>query len=178
MKKTDDIDLFLTLHPHGWSTCWIYVDDRKIELTITHVLGDPYVDLMRAVTQLLDKAKETMFFFYGETGGERIGIKRIMDRQHMLNVKVDGFYETYGEQIKDFEETIEFEIKERSLVTMVYFQLKKIETLLIDKSYASTRGNNFPFNEFRMFEKRIKSYLQMEKEHNNTYMPELFSGLR
>lgn len=162
MKKTDDVDLFLTLHPHGWSTCWIYLEDKKVELTITHVFGYPYFDFMRSLSQLMDKEKETTFYWYGEPGGERLEIKRITDRQDMLNVKIDGFYECYGEQIKDFEETIEFEIKEKSLIIMAYFQLKKINTLLKDKSFAATRESDFPFRGFTQFENKVKIYLEQK----------------
>ena len=161
MKKTDDIDLFLTLHPHGWSTCWIYVNDKKVELTVTHVFGDPYYDFMQSLSQLMDNQKETTFFWYGEPGGEKIEMKRIQDRQHMINVKIDGFYETYGEEIKDFEKTIEFEIREKQLITVAYYQLKKNETLLKEKSFASDRGGDFPFRDFILFENKVKNYLEL-----------------
>lgn len=161
MKKTDDIDIFLTLHPHGWSTCWIYVNDKKVELTITHIFGDPYYDFMKSLSQLMDNRKEITFFWYGEPGGEKIFIRRIQDRQHMVNVRIDGFYETYGEEVKGFEKTIEFEIREKQLITIAYYQLKKIDTLLKEKSFASDRVGDFPFRGFVLFENKVKDYLEL-----------------
>ncbi len=109
----------------------------------------------------MDNQKETTFFWYGEPGGEKIEIKRIQDHQHMINVKIDSFYETYGEEIKDFEKTIEFEIREKQLLTVAYYQLKKIETLLKEKSFASDRGGDFPFRDFVLFENKVKDYLEL-----------------
>jgi len=159
MKKTDDIDLFLTLHEHGWSTCWIYANNKTIELTISHVFGDPYVDFITSLNQLIDKHNETSFIWYGEPGGEKIEIKRIRDRQHMLTVKVDGFCESFGDPIKNYETTITFEIKEKQLITIAYFQLKKIEALLKEKSFAVDRKSDFPFEHFLKFENKVKNYL-------------------
>lgn len=163
MNKTDDIDLFLTLHQHGWSTCWIYTNDKKVKLTISHVFGDPYFDFMNSLSQLIDRKNETVFFWYGEPGGERVKIQRIKDRQHIVNVKIDGFHASFGEDIKDFEETIEFEIKEKQLITIVYYQLKKIDNLLKEKSFATNRAANFPFKDFVRFENLVTDYLQQEK---------------
>ncbi|KXX66878.1 hypothetical protein [Flammeovirga sp. SJP92] len=165
MKNTDDIDFLLTLHPHGWSTCWIYINDKKVELTISHIFTDPYYDFMKSLSQLMDKQKETTFFWYGEPGGERIIIKRIQDRQHMIHVKVDGFYEPYGEKIKDFETTIEFEIKEKQLIILAYYQLKKISFLLKEESFSKNREKDFPFKDFVKFEDKVKGYFELEKGH-------------
>jgi hypothetical protein len=162
MTKTDDIDFILTLHPHGWSTCRIYARDENVELTITHVFGDPYFDFIKSLSQLIDKQMETTFFWYAEPGGEKIEIKRIKDCQHMVNVRIDGFSESYGEQINDFEKTIEFEIKEKQLISLAYYQLKKIETLLKEKSFATNRGGDFPFQDFKQFENKVDIYLSLK----------------
>lgn len=163
LEKTDDIDLFLTLHPNRWSSCWIYVNGKNFELAITHVFGNPYSDFISALSRLIDGHKEVSFFWYREPGGERIEIKRIKD-QHMINITVDRFYESFGEEIKDFEKTVDFEIKQKAFLCIAYLQLKKIELLLKDKTYAKERGREFPFTEFKKFELKAKEYLELQSK--------------
>ena len=158
MNYTDDFDFFLTHHPHGWSTCCIHLKDRRVEFTISHAFGDPFFDLMKSLSQLIDKHDEVTFFWFGEPGGQRVQIKRIKNRHHMIKVNVDVFYESYGDQIKRFEKAVEFELKEKQLITLAYYQLKKIETLLREKSYAADR-RDFPFSDFTQLENKVKSYL-------------------
>ena len=161
MTKTNDIDFSLTLHPHGWSTAWFYINGKGFEFTITHAFGEPYFDFIKSLSQLINKQMESTFFWYSEPGGNKIEIKRIKDRQHILNIKIVEFNNSFGEQLKEFEEILEFEIKEKHLITLAYFQLKKIETLLQDKSFAIHRSNNFPFQDFMLFENKVKTYLKL-----------------
>jgi len=161
--NTDDIDFVLTLHPHGWSTCTIYVGDKKTELTITHVFGDPYSDFVGSLSKLIDKKTETTFFWYSEPGGSRIEITRIRDRQNVINIKVDSFSESFGDEVKTYERVVDFEIKETAFVILSYFQLKKIKCLLQEPSYAKERQGEFPFREFNDFEIRAKEYIELKR---------------
>ncbi len=161
MNASDEIDFLLTLEPHGWSACRILVNDKVIELTITHVFGDPYWDFMEALSQLIKGERVVTFFWFGEPGGERIEIERLKDRQHFLNIRIDGFYESFGDEIEDFEPTIHFEIKERQFLILSYYQLKKIEVLLSDTSFAKNRGGDFPLKRFKAFESEVINYLKI-----------------
>lgn len=162
MNKTDDIDFLLTLHPNGWSTCRFLVGGQEIVITITHVFGDAYYDVMKSLSQLMKKEKETSFVFYGEPGGLRVSMKRVMDRRHMIFVTIEDFAESFGEEIKGFEETIQFEIKEKQLVILVYYQLKKIVMLMKERSFSEKRGGDFPFRIFADFEIQAKEYLELQ----------------
>lgn len=162
MKPSDQIDFLITLDSHGWSTCWIIADGKPIELTITHAFyRDPYVDLIDALLQLIKGESIVRFFWYGEPGGERIEIERNPEQKHLLKVRIDGFYESFDEEIKDFEPTIHFEMKERQLLVQFYLQLKKIDELLQDNSFAKDRKNDFPAEHFKSFEIDLKQYLSL-----------------
>ncbi|MCE3228581.1 MAG: hypothetical protein K0S32_3132 [Bacteroidetes bacterium] len=161
--NTNDIDILLTLNPHGWSTCYIVKDGKCFELTISHVFGDPYSDLINALTALINNGNEVSFFWYGEPGGEKIEIKRVKDNNHMVNVLVNGFYESYGDLIKDFELTVEFQIKLRQLITLFYLQLRKTFLLLKDKEYSKNRQEDFPFDVYLKFEALVTIYLQSKE---------------
>ncbi|MBO9699992.1 MAG: hypothetical protein J7604_07260 [Sporocytophaga sp.] len=159
MQKTDDIDFILTMNPHGWSICRIFIGHDSYQITITHVFGNPYYDFIKALSKLIQGQESASFFWYDEPGGEKFELRKIKDRQHTLQVEVLGFKETLGEKIKEFTPTVEFEIPLNSFLTIAYLQLKKSFLLMKDKNYITIRRNDFPFEEFIKFEKIIKDYL-------------------
>ncbi|MGV3611324.1 MAG: hypothetical protein ACO1N0_10270 [Fluviicola sp.] len=164
MNRTIEIDFLLTLDGHGWSTCWIVIPDKQpIELTITHAFyRDPYVDLMDALSRLIKGESLVSFFWYGEPGGERIEIERNPEQHHLLNVRIDGFYESFADEITDFAPTIHFEMKKSQFIVQFYFQLKKIETLLREPSFAKERAGDFAPERFKEFELEVKNYLKLD----------------
>lgn len=162
MQETNDIDFILTLHPHGWSTCWIVIHGDKYELIISHVFGDPYIDFMEALTKLIKGNNNSTFYWYREPGGEKFEIKRLSDRRDKVCVSITGFNESYGSEIKDYKKTVEFEIKLENLLIVAYFQLKKIFLLLKDKDYAKDRQKDFPFEDFIKFEQIVKEFLVLD----------------
>ncbi|RDC61448.1 hypothetical protein [Adhaeribacter pallidiroseus] len=163
MEDDYDIDILLTLNPHGWSTCWIIKERKNFELVISHVFGDPYFDLIQALTGLINNKEEVTFFWYREPGGEKIEISRIKERRHEVRVLISGFQESFEEAIKDFKPTVEFQIKLKQLIIIMYFQLRKTFVLLKDKEYSKNRPNSFPFEEYMKFEKLASEYLGLKK---------------
>jgi len=162
MEQDDDIDFLLTLNKHGWSTGYLFIRDELVEFTITHIFGDPYYDLMSALSDMISKRESASFFWYGEPGGERIEFLRIKDRQQMVQVVVNGFSEVFDEEPKAYEPTISFEISLKQLVTLFYFQLKKTSELLSDTAFAKQRHKDFPFTKFHVFEQLAVSFLELK----------------
>lgn len=160
MEQNDDIDLLLTLNPNGWSTFFLFVKDKTIIFSITHVFGDPYSDLIRALSRLINGEKNASFFWYAEPGGHRIELQKIMIRQHKVILTISEFQESFGNEPKEFELKIEFELKLKQLITLFYLQLYKTHVLLRDSEFAKKRKNDFPFLEFHQFEKLATSFLQ------------------
>jgi hypothetical protein len=159
MKQTDDIDILLTLHPHGWSSCFLFVRDKTFEFSITHVFSDPYSDLIQALSNLINGQKDVTFYFFGEPGGQRFEIKKLMTEQHKVLVSINEFSESFDEEPKKYDSTITFEIKLRQLIAIFYLQLQKTYLLLRDKQFSENRANDFPFQEFHKFEKLAKPFL-------------------
>lgn len=158
MEQQDDIDILLTLNPHGWSTCLFFIKEKTVEYSITHIFGDPYFDLMKAISDLIKGEESATFFWYGEPGGEKIEMTKIKDQQHKIIVTSESFDGDFYEEPKAFELTVKFEIKLKQIVTLFYFQLKKTYTLLKDRQFAENRANDFPFQEFQNFERLVLSY--------------------
>lgn len=161
LADTDDINLALMMNPHGWSTCFIYVRGKSYVLTITHVFNDPYEVFIHSLISLMNGQKSTEFFWYDEPGGEKIEITRLDSHHDAVLVDIHGFYDGFGEAPEDFERTVSFEIKLKSLLTISYMQLKKTFQLLKERSYAKDRGSKFPFQKFAEFEKAVAAFLDI-----------------
>lgn len=157
------INISYYLDEHGWSTCWIYANGKFHEISITHIFQeDPIEEFLNSLIGIINGDIQRQFIWYGEPRGEQISIKEIPTKKHMVHFKVEGFTEDYGEQIKDLETSIEFEIKKQQLIRMMYFEFKKINELIKDKHYEENRKNEFPVNRFREFEKRVIEYLELK----------------
>ena len=161
IEQTDDIDILMTLNPHGWSSCFLFVSDSTFKFAITHVFSDPYSDLIQTLSNLINGQKEAIFYFYGEPGGQRFEIKRIMTQQDHVIVSINEFAKLFYEEPKEYDLSITFEIKLRQLIAIFYLQLQKTHFLLQDKKFSENRAKNFPFQEFHKFEKLAKSFLDL-----------------
>jgi hypothetical protein len=148
----DDIDILYMLEPHGGSTCILYVRDTMHSLWISHVFGDPIYDLISATISLLKGALEVEFIWWGEPGGNQWRIIRSKDECHKIAVTVTKLSSDYGHPIIQQEVIAEFEIKVTHFATLVYYQMKKIETLLKEKSFEKNRSGEFPYAEFHKLE--------------------------
>lgn len=162
IHQTDNIDFLLTLEPGGWSTCVLLVKGLPMVFETTHTFGDPYYDLMQALSGLIRGENEVFFFWYGEPIGVRFLIKRNLTQQHKVIVSIQEFDGAPGEEPKWFDLKIAFEIKLKQLVTIFYFELLKTKCLLKDTQFASSRSLEFPAQAFYQFENLVKPYLNIE----------------
>lgn len=160
MNSIDIIDLSLILHPNGWSSCRIIMDTSHTDIIISHVFSDPYYDLIYAIEKVINKESEFSFYWYGEPGGEKLKFTRIKNDTNIIKIEILGFTESYGEEIKNYNQTLTFFIKEHQFVILFYLQLKKIFLLLKDNEYAKNRQNDFPFQEFKKLDSIVQKYLQ------------------
>ncbi len=158
-----NINIIYYLDEHGWSTCWIYSNGKLYEISIMHIYQeDPIEECLNSLIGIIKGEVERKFIWYGEPGGEQITLKEIPDKKHMVNFKVEGFAEDYGDKIKDLETNIEFEINKKQLIRMFYFEFKKIYELMKDRHYKENRKNEFPFRKFIEFEKFAFDFLEVE----------------
>ncbi|WP_224994603.1 hypothetical protein [Cesiribacter sp. SM1] len=161
IQETDDIDILLTLHPHGWSSCCIYVRDFKYEIIISHVFSDPYFDFIRALSSIINNQDHTDLVWYGEPGGEKIEISRLKDKKDKVAITISSFQESFGEEVKEYKKAAVFQMQVRQLILISYYQLKKIFQLLKDSEYSKNRHQDFPFQEYLKFEKLAQEYLKI-----------------
>lgn len=160
MNQTDEFDILLILRSHGWSDFFLIVNHECFEYSISHVFSHPFVDIMKVVTDLINHQNETSFIWYGEPGGIKFEIQRIMTKQHKMVVSVYDFVEAYGYEPK-YNTLIEFEIEIKQFVIIFYTQLKKTFMLLNDRQYAHNRDGHDLLN-FHTFERSVIEFLKKE----------------
>ncbi|WP_338792576.1 hypothetical protein [Bernardetia sp. MNP-M8] len=161
IEQTDNIDILLTLNSHGWSSCFLFIRNKTFEFTITHVFSEPYLDLIQALSNLINGQKDITFYWYGEPGGCRFEINKIMTQQDKVIVSINEFGESFYEEPKKYDLMVTFEIKVKQLISIFYFQLQKTHFLLQDKQFSENRQKDFPFQEFHKFEKTVKQFLNL-----------------
>jgi hypothetical protein len=155
MKRTDDFEIVLSLRTHGWSSFYFIIDGAHYELVASHVFCEPYTALINSLMLLLEGEFETEFIMYGEPCGNKITIKRIKEQKHIIQVDVFDFSECYGTSIKRFDEVVGFETYFEQFLLGCYLQLKKISLLMSNKVFNKDRKDDFPFAEYKLFEKKI-----------------------
>lgn len=155
-----NINISYYLSENGWSRCTIKANDKTYEMFITHMfIEDPIEECMNCLTRMMNGQKISEFKWYYEPGGERITLKEIPTDKNAVEFIVDQFTASYEERIDDYEESLKFSISKKLLITMFYYEFKKISELLKDKDYNKNRNSNFPYQSFKIFEKKVIDYL-------------------
>ena len=157
MIQTDEFDVLLMIRPHGWSDFFLLVNYERFEYSISHVFSSPFFDIINVLSDLIKQQKETSFIWYGEPGGVKFELQRIISEQNKIVVSVHEFRESHGYEPK-YDSVIEFEIKIKQLVTVLYCQLKKNFMLLNDRQFANNR-DGYDLKDFHNFEKSIIEFL-------------------
>ncbi len=148
----DDVDILYFLETHGWSTCILYIGGITHLLCISHVFSDPIYDLISATISILKGASEIEFFWWGEPGGNHWKVVKNQEKRYQVIITITEFPSCYGDLITEEKILVEFEIKISHFAALIYYQMKKIEALLAEKSFEKDRSGEFPYAEFRKLE--------------------------
>ncbi len=154
------------LDENHWSSCWIYVNEKLYEITITHIYAEnPIEEFLNALIGIMNGERERKLNLYGEPGGDQIILREKLTQKDLLDFRIIGFSEEYGQEIKNLEATtakieLEFEIKKVQLIRIFYYEFKKISELMKDKAYQAKRIDDFPFRKFREFENIALDYIK------------------
>jgi hypothetical protein len=158
MIQTDDFDVLLSLKKHGWTEFVLFVNHERFDYSISHIFSHPFFDIINVITDLIDQRNETTFILYGEPGGLKIELKRIMSEKHKMTVSLYDFTQSYG-SVPNYNLVTEFEIKIKQFVTVFYFQLKKNVLLLNDQEFAHNRDRDGLQN-FHKLERSLLEFLK------------------
>jgi len=135
----------------------LFVDGQAYKMFITHVFGDPLDEFISCLIRLLEGKEEVNFIWYGEPGGTIWRIQRNRLEKHKAIFTLDDFSEGYGEEIKETDRMVEFEMNIQPFVLIGYYQMKKLFALLKEKSYAHDRQREFPFDLYRKLEALVEA---------------------
>jgi hypothetical protein len=76
-----DVNISYYLEEHGWSTYWIYVNEKSHEITITHIFPeDPIEECLNSLIGIMKGESERRFIWHEEPEGERITIKEFSSK--------------------------------------------------------------------------------------------------
>jgi hypothetical protein len=155
------LNLNYSLDEHGWSTCRFYINGKLYQIDITHIFPNhpPIENCIKSLLSIMKGQKESSFYWYGEPGGEKIILNEIdTEKNHLMltAINCDHFYEK-----KDDENEILFKIQvsKKMLVTLFFYEFKKISILMREKDYEKNRNGEFPFKLFKEFELKVNKYL-------------------
>ncbi len=147
-----DFNLSLTLEGNGWSSLRVDLTEVSLDISMPLEIGNSYESLFRCLCELIDGKKESLFTLDCEYGRYQFEFSKVDGQKDMFNVEVNYYYSDYGYSIDEVDlGSVEcFQLKKGLLITMFYFELKKLSFLLKSKSH---------FEEFLLFEKKYKEYI-------------------
>lgn len=159
-----DVHISFNLAEHGWSYCWIDIAGQPHHICITHaLLPNPIEDCLISLMGIMKGDLERTFFWHDEPGGVQIRLTTVPKQLHLLRFKVSSFAESYHKPIKEMKEEVDFEIPKQQLIRIFYFEFKKIVELHRNPAYQKNRNHQFPFQQFRAFEKLAVEYIDLAK---------------
>ena len=161
LLQISDIDLLLSLCPHGWSLARFTIGYEILEFDISHIFNDPYADTMDALLDIM-KGQDSSFFWFSEPLGIKVELKIGDDNLIYFSIfDIEKEFYHYQEfKDEDLKLMKSFKTNFRQLLVLFYYQFKKTCILLEDKEYSANRSKDFPYQKFKEFEKQIINYLK------------------
>ncbi len=157
-KYIDDVDLFFSLNPHGWSECYIRLPGKLYILTLTHIFDNPIEVLLSHMTGLLRGENFVSFNLKDEPGAYECSFTKEADQQHKLKIKISNAFQINTDG-KPIMEDITFTVKEFIFMTHVLYEMEKVSHLMTEKSYRDNRSN-YPFDAFKDFKQAYLNKFQ------------------
>lgn len=148
-KYIDDVDLFFSLNPHGWSECYIRLPGKLYILALTHIFDNPIEVLLSHMTGLLRGENFVSFTWKDEPGVHECSFTREADQHHKLKITISNAFQlnTNGKHVM---EDITFTVKEFVFMTNVLHEMEKISQLTTEKTYREDR-DKYPYDAFKEF---------------------------
>lgn len=148
----DNIDFSFTLHKHGWTTLLLNVNGEIHEIVISSVLSSPVYDITSLLLSLLNNENEININWFEEPGWSVIRVTRDNTERHILSVEVGSSIDQQG---NDYKKRVDFKIKFKQLLVIMFYELKKNYHLLSEKSFAEGREKEFPYEFYNKLVRKI-----------------------
>ena len=148
----DNIDVSLILNKHGWTTFLLNLNGAIHEISISSVFSEPLYDVAKLLLSLLNNEDEMAMHWSDEPGWSIFQISRDKTQRHILSVEIGIAEDRDGSQ---YEKMVDFRIKQKQFLIIMFYQLKKNFHLLTEKSFAKDREGEFPYAYYKELVKRI-----------------------
>lgn len=159
-SSLDTVDLCLSLHANGRSSCTWVINEIHHTSQISHGIGEPYAAFIHALEQLIEGQPHVIFQWYNGPGAEQFSLRKEDDWLRVEQQYVsDANHPLPTRYTIEPRETLRFTTTERTFLTIGYLQLKKTALLMKDRQFAEGRYRDFPLREFFDFELRAREYL-------------------
>ncbi|RPD42249.1 hypothetical protein [Chitinophaga barathri] len=139
----DDIDFSLILHKHGWATLLVNIKGEVHQIGASSSLSDPLYDIASLLLSLLNNENEIRIMWWEEPGWNSLWVKRDDTQHHILSIEIGSSLDQHGKE--KYEKIAGFQIKLKQFLVIMFYQLKKIYHLLPEKSFATEREGEFPY---------------------------------
>jgi len=150
----DNIDFSLTLHKHGWTTFLLNINGAIYEIVISSALSSPFYDIKNLLLALLNNEDEIRIKWFEEPGWSVIRVTRGNTERHILSVEVGSCIDQQG---NDYKKVVDFKIKFKQLLVIMFYQLKKNYHLLTEKSFAKEREKEFSYELYNKLVEKIRA---------------------
>lgn len=159
------LNINYTLDKHGWSDCIFFINGNSYEMTITHIFPNhpPIESCINALLGIMKGETERTFYWFGEPGGEKICIQEMPLRKDKVRFVAENCDHLDEIQSEDNSIFFELEVSKKTLITLFYFEFKKISVLMKDKHFSKHRNGDFPFLLFKNFELNVQHYLALNE---------------
>lgn len=148
----DNIDFLLILNKYGWNTFLLNLNGAIHEISISSVFSEPLYDVAKLLLSLLSNEDEMTMHWADEPGWSIFQISRDKTQRHILSVEIGIAEDRDGSQ---YEKMVDFRIKQKQFLIIMFYQLKKNFHLLSEKSFAKDREGEFPYDYYKELVKKI-----------------------
>ncbi|MEZ8156086.1 hypothetical protein ACED66_07635 [Vibrio splendidus] len=144
-----NIDLTYILDGHGWSSCYLIIDNEQHLFGPTHILNNPLEELVNAENILIGDSSDVSFKWFDEPGLYQWDIVRDLNEKHLISISINTYAE--WEPSTKPEQQLKFKCKLSEFLFCLYYQLVKLDKLLTDKSFSKYRACDFPRQAYKKF---------------------------
>ena len=146
MNLADSIDFQYLRDIHGWSQASLYINQRRYEFYMTHVLNDPLEAISMATVSLSKNANDAFFSWLDEPGQYDWQFIRNKTERSLLDVTISG----YSNSNHRLGEDLTFIVPRDFWIDLVTLEIEKVAKLFTYSYYKENRySHTFPWQQLK-----------------------------
>ncbi|MGV3532018.1 MAG: hypothetical protein ACO1QR_06580 [Chthoniobacteraceae bacterium] len=152
---TDEVDLQLQRHQHGWSSARLWVNGAPHDYDLTHIWGDPLAALIAGAIRISSTSREVAVDLYDEPGRHQWVCTPVQAQLNLVTFVVATYPDRESNHIEPIKR-VSFTTEYRYWKTLVYSEAAKIQRLLTFSTYRAERSpGTFPRDDLRVLGRQL-----------------------